>query len=106
MRIDEGEEAVLKTWIVKKLEHMYVSGPHHRRNDRTNVCRSSDADSDVLADYVLALLKSDDPDEQIRKNCLEALPDFLKDSMPLALHLHTLKQPHKLILPLRHPAVC
>lgn len=40
----------------------------------------SDADSDVLADYVLALLRSDAPDEEIRKNSIENLEDFLKPS--------------------------
>jgi hypothetical protein len=40
----------------------------------------SDADSDVLADYVLALIRSDAPDQEIRKASLENLEDFLKDS--------------------------
>ncbi|KAK7518056.1 CCCH zinc finger and RRM domain-containing protein [Phyllosticta citriasiana] len=61
MHIDEAESAQLKKWIVKRLEDI------------------SDADSDVLADYVLALVKSEDPDEQVRTNCLENLEDFLHD---------------------------
>lgn len=44
-----------------------------------NSCRSSDADSDVLADYVLALVRAEDPDEQVKSNCLENLEDFLHD---------------------------
>ena len=43
---------------------------------------SSDADSDVLADYVIALLapgENDDPEEKIRASCLENLEDFLRD---------------------------
>lgn len=40
---------------------------------------SSDADTDVLADYVIALVKSEDPDEQIRINCEEQLKDFLAE---------------------------
>lgn len=40
---------------------------------------SSDADSDVLADYVLALVKSDEPDSQVKQNCLDNLEDFLKE---------------------------
>jgi hypothetical protein len=40
---------------------------------------SSDADSDVLADYVLALIKAEEPDDQVRTNCLENLQDFLQD---------------------------
>ncbi|KAK7539325.1 CCCH zinc finger and RRM domain-containing protein [Phyllosticta citribraziliensis] len=61
MHIEEAESAQLKKWIVKRLEDI------------------SDADSDVLADYVLALVKSEDPDEQVRTNCLENLEDFLHD---------------------------
>lgn len=44
------------------------------------VTNSSDADSDVLADYVLALIRSDAPDEEIKKASLENLEDFLKES--------------------------
>lgn len=40
----------------------------------------SDADSDVLAEYVLALICSDAPDEDIRKASVENLEDFLKES--------------------------
>jgi hypothetical protein len=42
--------------------------------------RSSDADSDVLADYVLALIRSDAPDDEIRKTSVENLEDFLRES--------------------------
>lgn len=42
---------------------------------------SSDADSDVLADYVLALIRADSPDEDLKKNAAENLEDFLRDSM-------------------------
>lgn len=41
---------------------------------------SSDADSDVLADYVLALIRADTPDEALKKNAIENLEDFLRDS--------------------------
>ena len=40
---------------------------------------SSDADPDVLAEYVLAILKSDVPDAEIRAQMLEHLPDFLNE---------------------------
>ena len=40
---------------------------------------SCDADSDVLADYVLALISPDDPDDEVRSNCLENLEDFLRE---------------------------
>lgn len=41
---------------------------------------SSDADSDVLADYVLALISSDAPDDEIRQASVENLEDFLRES--------------------------
>lgn len=61
MLVDEADAAELKRWVVKRLEDI------------------SDADSDVLADYVLALVRSDDPDDQVKSNCLENLEDFLKE---------------------------
>jgi hypothetical protein len=42
---------------------------------------SSDADSDVLADYVLALVRSDAPDEDIKRLSIDNLEDFLKESL-------------------------
>ncbi|OCK82362.1 hypothetical protein K432DRAFT_472427 [Lepidopterella palustris CBS 459.81] len=51
----------LKKWIIPKLELI------------------SDADSDVLADYVIALIKTEDTDETVKENCLTSLPDFLHD---------------------------
>lgn len=46
-----------------------------------SVCRRSDADSDVLADYVLALIRADTPEPELRTNAIINLDDFLKDSM-------------------------
>jgi len=40
---------------------------------------SSDADSDVLADYVLALLRHDHTENEVKQLCIEQLDDFLKD---------------------------
>ena len=61
MHLDEAESELLKKWTVKKLEDI------------------SDADSDVLADYVLALAKTDDPEPVAKANCIENLKDFLVD---------------------------
>lgn len=36
----------------------------------------------MLADYVLALLTSDEPEDKIRANCLDNLEDFLRESKP------------------------
>ncbi|KAL4803482.1 hypothetical protein BDV18DRAFT_144834 [Aspergillus unguis] len=61
MQLTEDQAAEVKAWVVKKLEDI------------------SDADSDVLADYVLALIRSDAPDEEIRKASVENLEDFLRE---------------------------
>ena len=46
-----------------------------------NVCDpSSDADSDVLADYVLALIRADSPEQELKKGAIENLEDFLRES--------------------------
>ncbi|KAK4541646.1 hypothetical protein LTR36_007790 [Oleoguttula mirabilis] len=62
MHVNEEESALLKTYIIKSLENI------------------SDADSDVLADYVLALVKTDEPEPIARANCVENLKDFLGDN--------------------------
>lgn len=41
----------------------------------------SDADPDVLADYVLALLHHDGDEDSIRKLCESEIPDFLKEGV-------------------------
>ncbi|CZR62353.1 uncharacterized protein PAC_12250 [Phialocephala subalpina] len=51
----------LKKWIVKRLEN------------------TSDADADVLADYVLALLRHDGDVVTVRALCEREMPDFLKE---------------------------
>ncbi|KAL2825207.1 hypothetical protein BDW59DRAFT_161922 [Aspergillus cavernicola] len=61
MQLSEDQAEEVKKWVVKKLEDI------------------SDADSDVLADYVLALIRSDAPDEEIRKASVENLEDFLRE---------------------------
>lgn len=62
MLFPESDSELLKQWIVKKLEDV------------------SDADSDVLADYVLALVKTDDPEPVAKASCVENLSDFLGDT--------------------------
>lgn len=61
MLFPEEDAAQLKTWIVKRIEN------------------TSDADSDVLADYVIALLKHDGDEAAIRKLCEKEIPDFLTE---------------------------
>ncbi|GAB1737329.1 hypothetical protein NU219Hw_g1254t1 [Hortaea werneckii] len=62
MHFDEVDSEPFKQWIIKKLENIF------------------DADSDVLADYVLALVKTDDPEPIAKANCIEQLKDFLGDN--------------------------
>lgn len=62
MHLDDSASDELKGWVVKTLEDI------------------SDADSDVLADYVIALIKSEESDDAVKQNCLDNLQDFLHDS--------------------------
>ena len=75
--IEEENVPALKKWIVKRLEDMFVYSVSFRIFTYAKFI-SSDADSDVLADYVLALVRSEDSDEQVKQNCLENLEDFLR----------------------------
>ncbi|CAG8952501.1 hypothetical protein HYFRA_00001248 [Hymenoscyphus fraxineus] len=61
MLFPEEDATLLKKWIVKRLEN------------------TSDADADVLADYVLALLRHDGDTEAVRALCMAEIPDFLKE---------------------------
>lgn len=47
----------------------------------TDSTRSSDADAEVLADYVIALVVANDSEANIKRNCLDSLADFLQDCM-------------------------
>ncbi|KAJ2895362.1 hypothetical protein MKZ38_006633 [Zalerion maritima] len=68
MIYSEQDAPLLKAWIVKKLDN------------------NSDADPDILADYVLALLRHEAAEEEVRKLCLTEIPDFLqsKEGNPAA----------------------
>ncbi|GIZ46648.1 hypothetical protein CKM354_000976700 [Cercospora kikuchii] len=68
MRFNEADTDLLKTWTVAKLEHV------------------SDADADVLADYVLALVTTDEPEAIAKANCIENLKDFLNDKTEAFVH--------------------
>ncbi|KAK6346852.1 hypothetical protein TWF696_006958 [Orbilia brochopaga] len=58
---DDGDAALLKKWVVGRLENI------------------SDADSDVLADYVLALLRHEQSENEVRQMCIDQLDDFLRE---------------------------
>lgn len=59
MHLDEAGSKLLKTWITKRLDDI------------------SDADSDVLADYVLALVNTDVPDAAAKATVVASLVDFV-----------------------------
>ncbi|OIW32218.1 hypothetical protein CONLIGDRAFT_660283 [Coniochaeta ligniaria NRRL 30616] len=61
MLFPEEDASMLKAWIIKRLEN------------------TSDADADVLADYVLALLRHEGTVEEVRALCEAEIPDFLKE---------------------------
>lgn len=63
MLVNEDEKLVLRDWLIPKLEKI------------------SDADAGVLADYVIALVTSDETDDanSVKKTCLNDLTDFLQD---------------------------
>ncbi|KAL7627278.1 hypothetical protein AAE478_001467 [Parahypoxylon ruwenzoriense] len=61
MLFPENDASLLRAWIINRLAN------------------TSDADADVLADYVLALLRHDGDVETIRKMFEEEIPDFLRE---------------------------
>ncbi|KAJ4364519.1 hypothetical protein N0V83_009114 [Neocucurbitaria cava] len=61
MLLPEKDQDAFKRWILPKLETI------------------SDADAEVLADYVIALVLVNDSEANIKRNCLESLSDFLRD---------------------------
>ncbi|KAI1410275.1 hypothetical protein F5Y13DRAFT_75751 [Hypoxylon sp. FL1857] len=61
MMFPESDAPLLRAWIIRRLAN------------------TSDADADVLADYVLALLRHDGDTESIRKIFEEEIPDFLRE---------------------------
>ncbi|CAG7975094.1 unnamed protein product [Penicillium olsonii] len=72
MQFTDAEAVGVKKWVVKKLEDI------------------SDADSDVLADYVLALVRTDAPDDENKRNSVENLEDFLREhTQPFVNELFT-----------------
>lgn len=61
MLFPEEDAPLLKAWIVKRIED------------------TSDADAEVLAEYIIALLKHDGSKEDVRKLCEAEIPDFLTE---------------------------
>jgi RNA-binding protein 26 len=67
---EEPDAPLLKTFIIKRLE------------------RSSEADPDVLSDYILALLRHNQPPSEVRTTCITQLADFMASGNPPTLPHH------------------
>ncbi|KAL6708105.1 hypothetical protein ACN47E_003539 [Coniothyrium glycines] len=61
MLLQEPDQEAFKRWVLPKLETI------------------SDVDAEVLADYVIALVTSNDSEADIRRNSIEQLAEFLGD---------------------------
>ncbi|KAI0379339.1 hypothetical protein F5Y04DRAFT_132943 [Hypomontagnella monticulosa] len=61
MLFPESDASLLRAWIIRRLAN------------------TSDADADVLADYVLALLRHEGDADSVRRIFEEEIPDFLRE---------------------------
>jgi len=61
----EADEGALKAYLIARLES------------------ASEADPDVLGDYILALLRHDQPREQVMATCIFQLADFMNSGLPV-----------------------
>ena len=91
MFLTEHDSGHLKKWIVKRLDSKFVQ-PILTTMIRRDVVAvlmltignpfssstSLDADPEILADYIIALLKHDGDEESVRNICLSEIPDFLE----------------------------
>ena len=91
MFLTEQDSGNLKKWIIKRLDSKLVQ-PISMTMIRPGVvamwmltignssCSSTslDADPEILADYIIALLKHDGDEESVRNICLSEIPDFLE----------------------------
>ena len=61
MKLNEQDTELLKQWVIKRLSD------------------GSDADADILADYCLALLTTEEPEDVVKANSISNLQDFLQE---------------------------
>jgi RNA-binding protein 26 len=65
----EADSPLLKTFLIHRLES------------------SSEADPDVLSDYILALLRHDQSPEEVMQTCITQLSDFMTSGIFLRSQL-------------------
>lgn len=78
MILDQENVPHLKPWLVRTLEPMYariLSGSPWKLIQTIGRC---DAEPGALADYVLALLKHNGPENELRKEMESQLEEFLE----------------------------
>jgi hypothetical protein len=80
MLLRDEDTAAFKKWLEPKLDKVYVQAAQAVAFRLNSDINSSDADAEVLADYVVALVTANETEGSIRENCVESLSDFLQDS--------------------------
>ena len=74
MLIPEEDAVELRKWIIKKLEALYVLRVQTINTaDLRFLLREAVADEDVLADFVIALLRTDTAEAQLRADAYQDL---------------------------------
>lgn len=83
MLYDPETATHLKPWLIRTLEPMSVA-PHPRCSSGTSthsplpLSPRCDAEPGALADYILALLKHQAPEPELRKELIAQLEEFLE----------------------------
>jgi RNA-binding protein 26 len=80
MIFDSSTSDHLKPWLTKTLEPMLVLSlfPRLKPLRRDYLLFRCDADPSALADYILALLKHNAPESELRKELAAQLDEFLE----------------------------
>lgn len=88
MLFDSSTAQHLKPWLVRTLGPMYVLSLLHVHHSQSPRC---DAEPAALAEYVLALLKHNLPEPEMRKELAAQLEEFLEKGV---CHPRSLLTPH------------
>lgn len=82
MLFDPSTAPQLKPWLVRTLEPMSVSSSFIRHLPIvSNILHRCDAEPGALAEYILALLKHNVPESEMRKELTSQLDEFLEKGM-------------------------
>jgi RNA-binding protein 26 len=91
MVFDSSTSDHLKPWLTKTLEPMLVLSSLPPPHSLRRVCPlfRCDADPSALADYILALLKHNAPESELRKELAGQLDEFLEKGASLVTPCHS-----------------